>query len=50
MTELTQTPSDASVYRAKRPVPPKNTPTANRLSLGEVGGPGYEEKITYYRR
>ena len=50
MTELTQTPSDASVYRAKRPVPTKNTPTDNRLSLREVVGQGYDEMFTFHGR
>ena len=48
--ELTTTPSDASVYRAKRPVPPKKTTQNNQLSLREIVGQGYDEMFNFHGR
>ena len=48
--ELTTTPSDSSVYRAKRPIPPKKTTQNNQLSLREIVGQGYDEMFTFHGR
>ena len=43
-------PSQASIYRASRPIPSKNASTSNTVSLRQVVGQGYDQMFTFHGR
>lgn len=47
---MSVTPSDASVYRASRPIPPKADNTQKTLSLRDIVGQGYDQMFTHTGR
>lgn len=47
---MTQTPSDASIYRAKRPIPQDEAKDDNTISLRDIVGQGYDHMFTHHGR
>lgn len=47
---MSQTPTEASIYRATRPIPQKEDPKANTISLRDIIGQGYDQMFAHHGR
>ena len=47
---MSQTPTDASIYRATRSIPEKEEPKSNTISLRDIVGQGYDQMFAHHGR
>ena len=47
---MSQTPTEASIYRAKRSIPQKEEPKSNSISLRDIVGQGYDQMFAHHGR
>ena len=47
---MSQTPTEASIYRATRSIPEKEEPKSNTISLRDIVGQGYDQMFAHHGR